>query len=187
MATEKENPHNNEESLSSLLTSEERIELTLLVANITEIMRKQTLNAFDASSETMIQRHQLSNSKNEKSKSGVGISQEDEETRKIREKREKELSVPKMLALKKDSLEFFDKWRDSVIERVGTVMNKRKEVTEEQQQKASAEATPDSASPSPPKIICELLCSLHDSNTLSSLLNTMSNLISWIFSNEYEH
>jgi hypothetical protein len=37
----------------------------------------------------------------------------------MREKREKELSEPKMQELKKEALEFFHKWQESVISRVG--------------------------------------------------------------------
>ena len=79
--------------------------------------------------------------------------EEKEKTRKMREKREKELSAPKMLELKKDSLEFFDKWRDSVLLRVGTVVNNPKEVTEEQKEKASAEETPMDDAPKEPKVL----------------------------------
>merc|ERR1711939_108036 len=60
---------------------------------------------------------------------------------KLREQREKELSAPKMLELKEDSLKFFDNWRESVISRVGTAVNNSKEVVEEQKDKASVEAT----------------------------------------------
>ena len=80
---------------------------------------------------------------------------EEEKARKLREKREKELSAPKMLELKKDSLEFFDKWRESVISRVGTVVNNPKEAIEEQKEEASSNATPESVPDPEPKAIRE--------------------------------
>ena len=53
---------------------------------------------------------------------------EEEKERKVREKREKKLSAPKMLELKKYSLESFDQWRELIISRVGAVVNNPKEV-----------------------------------------------------------
>jgi len=64
----------------------------------------------------------------------------------MREKSKKELSEPKMQELKKEALEFFHKWQESVISRVGTVVNS-KETAVQQQEKPSAEATPETAAP----------------------------------------
>lgn len=151
--------HDHEQDLSSILTAEDRVELTLLIANITEIMRKQILDTFDASIVTKKTQQPILavNDKNpnvDKSKPHEET-EEEEKARKLREKREKELSAPKMLELKKDSLEFFDKWRESVISRVGTVTNNPKEVTEAQKEKASVSATLETAPDPEPKIIRE--------------------------------
>lgn len=132
--------------MSSILSTEERVELTLLIANITELMRKQITDTFDASMTVVNQPQQAlnptDNNPNIDEAKPHEETEEEEKARKLREQREKELSAPKMLELKKDSLDFFDKWRDSVILKVGTAVNNPKEVTEEQKEKATAEATP---------------------------------------------
>lgn len=151
--------HDHEQDLGTILTTEERVELTLLVANISEIMRKQIQDTFDASIITgkKQQRPLLAVKENPNIDETKPHKETDEEekARKLREKREKELSAPKMLELKKDSLEFFDKWRESVISRVGTVVNNPKEVTEEQKEKASTNATSESVPDPEPKVIRE--------------------------------
>lgn len=152
--------HDQEQDLSTILTTEERVELTLLIANITEVMRKHIQDTFDASLDTE-KNQQPPILASDDTNPNIAESKAHEETdeeekaRKLREKREKELSAPKMLELKKDSLEFFDKWRESVISRVGTVVNNPKEVIEEQKEKASTGATPESASDPEPKVIGE--------------------------------
>lgn len=137
------------EDLGSILSTEERVELTLLLANITELMRKQITDTFDASITSAKPPQQAlhltdknPNVKDTKTEKGKE-SEEEVEARKLREQREKELSAPKMLELKEDSLKFFDNWRDSVILRVGTAVNNSKEVVEEQKDKATIEATKD--------------------------------------------
>lgn len=151
MAPTKDNSH--EKDLSSILTTEERVELTLLVANITKLMRKQIADTFDASVTSAKQPQQAlhitDKNPNVDESQSHEETEEEEKARKLREKREKELSAPKMLELKKDSLDFFDKWRESVILRVGTAVNNPKEVVEEQKETASVEATPEAAPPEP--------------------------------------
>lgn len=154
MAPGKDTTH--EQDLSSILSTEERVELTLLVANITELMRKQVADTFDASTSAKQPQQAISTTDknpNVDESQSHEETEEEEKARKLREKREKELSAPKMLELKKDSLEFFDKWRESVISRVGTAVNNPKEVVEEQKETASVDATPDNAAPSEPKVI----------------------------------
>lgn len=159
--------HDQEQDLSTILTTEERVELTLLIANITEIMRKHIQDTFDASLDTEKKQQPpilATEDKNPNIDESKAHKETDEEenARKLREKREKELSAPKMLELKKDSLDFFDKWRESVISRVGTVINNPKEVTEEQKEKASTEATPETAPDPEPKVIREPANLLND-------------------------
>merc|ERR1712225_53182 len=133
------------EDLSSILSTEERVELTLLLANITELMRKQIMDTFDASITSAKPPQQALNltDKNPNVEDTTDEKETEEEinARKLREQREKELSAPKMLELKENSLKFFDNWRESVISRVGTAVNNSKEVVEEQKDKASVEAT----------------------------------------------
>jgi hypothetical protein len=142
----------HKQDLSTILNTEEHVELSLLIANIAEIMRKQVADTFDA---TIVsgKQHQKVLQVTEKNPNlddqPEKETEEEEKARKLREKREKELSAPKMLELKKDSLDFFDKWRESVDSRVGQVVNTPKAVAEEQKEKASVDATPEVAPPEP--------------------------------------
>ncbi|TVY44447.1 putative membrane protein [Lachnellula subtilissima] len=145
------------DDLSTILTTEEQIELTLLIANITEVMRKQITATFDASIESTKPPAQVlhvgdKNPNIDQSKAHEET-EEEEKARKLQEKREKELSAPKMKELKKDALEFFDKWRESIILRLGQVVNNPKEVVDEKVKEASVEATPNADPPTETKII----------------------------------
>jgi len=155
----------HDQDLSSILTSEERVELTLLIANITELMRRQVEDTFDASATSTKQPQQTlqvtDKNPNVDYTKADEESEEEENARKLREKREKELSAPKMLDLKEDSLKFFDTWRESVISRIGTAVNNPKEVVEEQKDKASVEATPNATLPAEPKVIRKCLSCYH--------------------------
>lgn len=139
----------HEHDLGTMLTAEERVELTLLVANISEVMQKQITDAFDASyttGNTSQAALKVGNGNpNVDGRSAADSSDEDENIQEMREKREKELSAPKMLELKEKAVGFFQEWRDSVISRIGTVVNNAKEVTEEQKKKASSESTPETS------------------------------------------
>lgn len=157
MAPSKDNK--DEQDLSTLLSSEERVELTLLLSNITELMRKQVEDTFDASETGARQPSQAMNftdkNPNIDESQAAEETEEQEKARKLRETREKELSAPKMLELNKDAMAYFDQWRDTVILRVGKVVNTPREVTKEQVEKASVEATPNSEPPAEPKVISE--------------------------------
>ncbi|KAG4033559.1 hypothetical protein MFRU_004g00660 [Monilinia fructicola] len=136
----------NDHDLSAMLEIEERIDLTLLIANITEVMQKQINDTFDASITTRKAPDRTLNGGGKDPYSGESNfneeSEEEEKVRKSREKREKELSAPRMLELKRDTLKFFQEWQETVISRIGAVVNNPKEVTEEQKKKASAKSTP---------------------------------------------
>jgi len=143
----------HEQELGTVFNAEECKELVLLIANISVAMRKGVADTFDASIDTAKIGKQQSLAKNPNIKGKDGKETEEEEkARKLREKREKELSAPKMLELKKDALEFFDKWREEVLKRVGTAINNPKEEVEEQKEKASVDATPESDSSEAPEV-----------------------------------
>jgi hypothetical protein len=147
----------HDKDLSQILSTEERVELTLLIAKITEVMEKQIKDTFDASIPSGAEAHKVHQTPDKNP--NVDMSQphketeEEEKTREMREKREKELSAPKMLELKKEALGFFEKWRESVISRVGAVVNKPKDAVDERMQNSSVEAPPEVA-PADPKTIC---------------------------------
>lgn len=144
----------HKQDLSTILTTEERVELTLLIANIAEVMRKQVADTFDATVDSGKSRRPIVQVQdtNPIETDTKKDNEEEEKARELRQKREKELSAPKMLELKTDSLAFFDKWRESVDSRVGQVVNTSKVVTEQQKEKASVDATPATA-PTEPKIL----------------------------------
>ncbi|TVY18597.1 putative membrane protein [Lachnellula arida] len=145
------------DDLSTILTTEEQTELTLLIANITEVMRKQITETFDASITSAKPPAQAlhvgdKNPNIDESKAHEET-EEEEKARKLQAKREKELSAPKMKELKKDALEFFDKWRESIILRLGQVVNNPKEVVDEKVKEASAEATPNADPPTETRVL----------------------------------
>jgi hypothetical protein len=124
-------PKPEEQSLTTILQShDQRSDLTLLLASITALMRKTITDTFDpryagkpsdSKFDNPLENPQLDLSK-------VDVNELDKE-REEAERRIKELSEPEMQNLKKASLEFFDKWRDSVLGRVGEVVNSRDEAT----------------------------------------------------------
>lgn len=140
----------HEHDLSTMLETEERVDLTLLIADITEVMQKQIRDNFDASigTENVSKKTLDIGDKNPNANNSQPNeeSEEEEKARQLREKREKELSAPKMLELKHDALKFFQEWQETVISRIGTVVNNPKEVIEGQKKKASADSTPDATS-----------------------------------------
>jgi hypothetical protein len=157
-----ESASEHEADLSAILSAEEQVELTLLIANITELMRKHITDTFDASitsaKKPQQALHTTDKNPNVDDSKPYKETEEEEKARKMREKRVKELSAPKMLELKNAYLDFFDKWRESVISRVGAVVNSTKEVIETQKEKATVAATPDRAAPAEPKVIRKPFC-----------------------------
>ena len=75
----------------------------------------------------------------------VDVSQYDKEN-KAREEREKELATPKVKALKKNALQWFDEWREVVIQRVGEAVNS-KETMSKQKEEASIQGPKTTTTP----------------------------------------
>lgn len=133
-----------EKDLKSFLSESERADLTLLIANITETMRRTIESNFDAaatlkdlSREGQSEEDRLANI--DYDPGTVDVSQYDKEN-KAREEREKELATPKVKELKKNALEWYDDWREVVIQRVGEAVNS-KETSSKQKEKTSAKTT----------------------------------------------
>ncbi|KAJ8128934.1 hypothetical protein O1611_g4702 [Lasiodiplodia mahajangana] len=131
-------------SLTTILeTVEDRSALTLLICDITEIMRKRLLGTFDPnetlSEESAVLAAQEEQSKGETGEGGTSTDADQRtQQRKILEERktvlaklEKEINEESMVELKKAALNFFDDWRDSVILRVGEAINSRKEAEDQ--------------------------------------------------------
>ncbi|KAI1780936.1 DUF726-domain-containing protein [Hypoxylon cercidicola] len=141
------------ESLTTVLeTAEERSALTILISDVTELMRKRILDAFNPK-ETGTEEDQVTALNNDSDEQAniekPGDNGRGEDMQKILEKqkadltkREKEVSEEKMVVLKTSALEFFDDWRDSVVLRVGEVVNSRK-TAKDQSKQANPELTND--------------------------------------------
>ncbi|KAI3337216.1 DUF726-domain-containing protein [Xylariaceae sp. AK1471] len=134
------------ESLTTILeTAEDRGALTLLICDITELMRKQLLDTFDAN-ETGCQEPDLFAAQEDQSEEidETGTSDyanQENRQQKILErqqdelaKRKKEVSEESMVELKNAALNFFDDWRDGVIMRVGEAVNSRQTAAEQSKQ-----------------------------------------------------
>ncbi|MCJ1260690.1 hypothetical protein MMC22_000552 [Lobaria immixta] len=131
-SSDAKHPSEGEESLTSILDVNQRSELTLLIASATASMRKTIESNFDASATlspdfvddftSVSEDDKIMNPNIDPGTADVG--QYDRE-RKLKEKREKELSAPKLRELKAAALDFIDQWRISVIERVGSIVNSK--------------------------------------------------------------
>ena len=115
-------PVKEEQDLKSLLSEEQRTDLSQLVAGIARQMRKTIEDNFDpaANLKTLGQKEL---SEDEKIASAdfdtgtVDVGAYDKE-RKLKEEREKELATPKFKELKRAALEWFDEWQNIVQKRV---------------------------------------------------------------------
>ncbi|KAI9804733.1 MAG: hypothetical protein M1825_001101 [Sarcosagium campestre] len=123
--------NDEEQDLSTLLTREERGQLTTLVAEATECMLQVVKHTFDASERsadintTDRRLGTLSEETNPNiDRSGLSV-EEQEAARKAHEKREKDLSAPRLKKLEGSAIKSFDDWRNTVIARVGEVINTR--------------------------------------------------------------
>ena len=119
---------NDGEDLTTILDESQRADLTLLLANATDSMRKLIEDNFDASGglnksllrENMTEDEKLMSADVDPGTADVPAFDRE---RKLRERYEKELSTAKMKTLRSDALKAFDEWRQTVMERVGQVVN----------------------------------------------------------------
>ncbi|KAK0271953.1 hypothetical protein LTR91_001621 [Friedmanniomyces endolithicus] len=136
------------DSLTTILrTAEERSALTLLVANCTESMRRSINDTFDArqtgkkSDMTTDLKGPEASTDGRAHPGTVNVAQQDKLKREL-EQRERELGGPKMRELKEAALNFFDTWRDSVLSRVGEILNSKEQALHQRDR-----AKPEPASP----------------------------------------
>jgi hypothetical protein len=142
-AKEPDESLNDGEDLTTILNESQRADLTLLLANATESMRKLIQDNFNASAglnrgllrECMTEDEKLMSADIDPGAADVAAFDRE---RKLKEKYEKELSSPQMKKLKQDALNAFDEWRQTVIERVGQVVNSERKAKEQVQKDAKA-------------------------------------------------
>ncbi|MCJ1372817.1 hypothetical protein MMC20_004042 [Loxospora ochrophaea] len=139
-----ETKHGEEESLTTVLNSHQRGELTLLVAGATASMRSTIESNFDATaslSPSMNEASEEDKIMNPNVNPGTADVEQLDRERKLKEQREEELSAPQMMELKAASLKFFDEWRENVMQRIGEVVNS-KETASEHLMEASSNPPP---------------------------------------------
>ena len=135
------------EDLTTILDKEQRAQLTLLIANATESMRKLIVDNFTANAgldmgllkEGMTEEEKLMSSNIDPGTADVS---QFEKERKLKEKFQKELATPRMQLLKKTALKAFDEWRESVLERVGEVANSKKDASNQKNEVKAAQTQP---------------------------------------------
>ena len=153
------------ESLTTVLqTAEERSALTILVADCTELMRQNVVDTFDAKQTGKpadVVTDLTSDEAAPKPDADVGTldAQEQEKLKREQEKmarelkqREKELSGPKMQELKTATLKYFDGWRESVIQRVGEIVNSKETAHQQKEHAHPKTQAPQQKSASPMRV-----------------------------------
>ncbi|KAI1619780.1 hypothetical protein EDD37DRAFT_642234 [Exophiala viscosa] len=137
--TNSQNEQADDQSLATLLTLEQRAELSLLITNTTENMRNDIINGFEKIPKSDTEQEKPSEAEPDLSKLNIedpGDGSQEAEAEALQQqereaaKHEEEATVsatPQSEALKKSALEFFDKWSESVVLRVGEVVNSREE------------------------------------------------------------
>ncbi|KAK4953178.1 hypothetical protein LTR10_008884 [Elasticomyces elasticus] len=150
------------ESLVTILqTAEDRSSLTLLIADCTETMRRSINDTFDAN-QTGKKSDAVQDLKGDKAlldqsvdPGTVDVAEQDRLKKELAQ-RSKELSGVKMLELKSVALAFFDTWRESVMSRVGEILNSKETALQQKDHAKPKPAAPErSAShrkyPDPPQ------------------------------------
>jgi hypothetical protein len=133
-----------DESLTTILsTRAHQADFTLLLHSCTSSMRKTITDTFDPryTGQPTDSRfdNPLSHGSKDPDLGNVDVEALDKQ-RKEAEERVKELSRPEVQALKKGALEFFDKWAESVLGRVGQVLNAAPAKSEEAKVEEKAKA-----------------------------------------------
>ncbi|KAK1062809.1 hypothetical protein LTR74_010004 [Friedmanniomyces endolithicus] len=153
---DQEGEEEGESLITILKTAEERSALTLLVADCTESMRRSITDTFDAK-QTGKKSETTANLKGDEASidKSLDVAQQDKLKREL-EQREKELSGAKMQELKEAALSFFDAWRDSVLSRVGEILNSREKALHQKDQAKPRPASPTKSAssrqrPNPPQ------------------------------------
>jgi Protein of unknown function (DUF726) len=145
-----------DQDLNTLLSADQRAELPLLIAKVSEVMRKHILDVFDASiTTTNASKKALSKAKNPNiDPTPHKETDEEAKARKLEEDRAKQLSQPKQQELKNAALDYLQKWQTSVIARVEDALKAKETVHKHAQEiKADVAHAPDTAPPPDNKIV----------------------------------
>jgi hypothetical protein len=124
-STSSQSPQKDESLTTILSSSTQRADFTLLLHSCTSSMRKIITDTFDPRYSGLPSDLQFDNPlahNKDLDLSKVDVEEIDKQ-RKDAEERIKELSKEEVQALKKSALEFFDKWQESVVGRIGEVLS----------------------------------------------------------------
>ncbi|KAL6249773.1 hypothetical protein RBB50_003628 [Rhinocladiella similis] len=112
-------------ALTTILDKRQRADLTLLLAKLTESMRKLIQDNFDSTAglnKALLREGMSEDEKMMAADPHADVSSYDRE-RRLKDEADKDLATDKVKALKSDALKSFDEWREQVIMRVGEVVN----------------------------------------------------------------
>jgi hypothetical protein len=146
-------------ALSSLLSSEQLIELAVLVTKIADVIHKRISDSFDASVRTSGEQppQRLQNiEKNPNIDQQALQPQETEEearARRLQARRERKLPEPRLLDLKNDVLAFFQTWRDGVLSKIADASSAKE--PNKTADKDSTRSMPDTSPPPDYKLLGE--------------------------------
>lgn len=133
------------EDLTTVLDKSQRADLTLLIADITESMRKLVVDNFDATAgldQGFIQKENMTDDEKMMSADPKADLDKNEKQKKMKAEFEKDLDTPKMKNLKKNALKAYDEWREQVIQRVGQVVNSEDTAKEQLEKSKSSQSRP---------------------------------------------
>ncbi|KAK6381930.1 hypothetical protein LTS17_003815 [Exophiala oligosperma] len=111
--------------LTTILDKNQRADLTLLLAKLTESMRKLIQDNFDSTAgldKALLREGMSEDEKIMAADPHADVSACDRE-RRLKDEADKDLARVEAKALKRDALKSFDEWREQVIMRVGEVVN----------------------------------------------------------------
>lgn len=135
------------EDLTTILDESQRTDLTLLVASTTGSMRQLVEDTFDASAglnkallsrDDMTEDEKLMSADIDPGTADVAVLDRE---RKLKEQFEKELAKLEVKELKKSALKAFDGWRETVMERLGQVVNSKRTAQGQVEKDAKARKT----------------------------------------------
>lgn len=133
------------DDLTTILDKSQRADLTLLIADITESMRKLIVDNFSATAgldQSLVQREDMTDDEKLMSADVNMDLDQYEKQKKLRAEYEKDLDTQKMKNLKKNSLKAYDEWRERVILRVGQVVNTENQAKIQLEESQSSQSRP---------------------------------------------
>lgn len=149
----KEQKEQKERDLVSLLSAEQRAELTSLVSTATERMRKSIEDTFDSPPTPT-----KALDPNEQPPVGGEIPDSDKSTEATVAQKKTQIPTPRLKELRKNTLASFDDWREAVIQRIGEAVTSEAEAEKRVQHagNSAGEGADDTVAQGVPKLYCPI-------------------------------